>query len=90
LKAPFEKGFFESKIIDIIKNDSRFGSIDVVNKKACTMEGVVCRNTSSFAVEAFKNNVFKYVRKGHVKTDEHWTRNWKRARLKWETEKYDA
>jgi hypothetical protein len=24
------------------------------------------------------------VRRGHVKTDEHWTRNWKRARLRWE------
>lgn len=32
----------------------------------------------------FARNVFKYVRKGHVKTDEHWTRNWKRARLIWE------
>lgn len=31
----------------------------------------------------FARNVFKYVRKGHVKTDEHWTRNWKRARLIW-------
>ncbi len=26
------------------------------------------------------------VRKGHVKTDEHWTRNWMRAKLLWEME----
>ena len=30
------------------------------------------------------HNVFKYVRKGHVQTGEHWTRHWKRARLVWE------
>jgi len=35
-------------------------------------------------VGEFAHNVFKYVRKGHVKTDEHWTRHWKRARLFWE------
>ena len=25
--------------------------------------------------------VGKYVRKGHVQTDEHWTKNWKQAKL---------
>ena len=37
-----------------------------------------------YPVSEFARNVFKYVRKEHVKTDEHWTRNWKRARLIWE------
>lgn len=44
-------------------------------------EGFVCRNTGAFGVENFSKNVLKYVRKNHVKTDEHWTRNWKRAKL---------
>lgn len=50
----------------------------------CTREGVVTRNIGEYPVSEFARNVFKYVRKGHVKTDEHWTRNWKRARLIWE------
>ncbi|MNT61895.1 hypothetical protein D3C72_1995690 [compost metagenome] len=45
------------------------------------MEGIVSRNAAGYEVNAFAQNVFKYVRKGHVKTDEHWTRNWKRAAL---------
>ena len=48
------------------------------------MEGIVSRNANTFGVDAFKQNVFKYVRKDHVKTDEHWTRRWKRAPLKGE------
>jgi hypothetical protein len=52
------------------------------------MEGLVSRNTGAYHKEAFGRNVFKWVRKGHVKTSEHWTRNWKRARLKWEGGKY--
>ena len=42
------------------------------------------RNVGEYPVSEFAHNVFKYVRKGHVKTDEHWTRNWKRAPLVWE------
>ena len=49
-----------------------------------TREGVVSRNVGEYLVSEFAHNVFKYVRKGHVKTDEHWTRNWKRAPLVWE------
>ncbi len=44
-------------------------------------EGFVCRNIGVFGVKDFSKNVLKYVRKNHVKTNEHWTRNWKRAKL---------
>lgn len=44
-------------------------------------EGVVARVARSFTTEAFPECVFKWVRKGHVQTDAHWTRNWQRARL---------
>ena len=47
-------------------------------------EGIVMRNQQSFHDSTFKDNVLKWVRKNHVQTDEHWTRNWKRAPLKWE------
>ncbi len=44
-------------------------------------EGVVCRNAVAFLEADFSTNVLKYVRKNHVQTDEHWTRNWQKATL---------
>ena len=42
-------------------------------------EGVVVRLTSSFPLDDFKHCVCKWVRPNHVQTDEHWTKNWKKA-----------
>lgn len=36
-------------------------------------EGLVVRLMDSFSVDDFSNSVAKYVRKGHVQTDEHWS-----------------
>lgn len=44
-------------------------------------EGVVMRLTSSYKIDEFPNCVCKWVRPHHVQTDEHWTRNWKKAVL---------
>lgn len=44
-------------------------------------EGVVIRTYDSFDNDEFMNNVGKWVRKGHVKTTSHWTRNWQKAKL---------
>lgn len=44
-------------------------------------EGVVVRITDSFKIEDFSKYVCKYVRPNHVQTDEHWTKNWKKAKL---------
>ena len=66
------------------QDPSVFGSCDPWTKVACTREGVVSRNIEEYPVSEFAHHVFQYVRKGHVKTDEHWTRNWKRAPLVWE------
>lgn len=70
------------------------GGYDVLTGKPAT-EGFVLRN-----IEGFETNVgllpvasnefdslFKIVRKGHVTTDSHWTKNWKPASLI-DTEKY--
>ena len=73
------------QIIGWAHEPSLFGSRDVLTEKDCTREGVVSRNINEYPVADFARNVFKYVRKGHVKTEEHWTRNWKCARLVWET-----
>jgi len=45
-------------------------------------EGIVVRNAGMFHNDDFADNVMKWVRKGHVQTDEHWTRNWKKAEIK--------
>lgn len=76
----------QNQILSWAKEPSLFGSVDIHTGLNCTREGIVSRNIGEYAVEEFAKNVFKYVRKGHVKTDEHWTRNWKRARLVWEKE----
>ena len=44
-------------------------------------EGIVMRITDSFPIMEFPHYVCKYVRSNHVQTDEHWTRNWKKAEL---------
>lgn len=41
------------------------------------VEGFVVRNIDSFKYEDFSKNVGKYVRANHVKTDQHWSENWK-------------
>ena len=44
-------------------------------------EGVVVRLAKSFPIEDFSKYVCKWVRPNHVTTDEHWTKNWKKAEL---------
>lgn len=75
---------YESDILALVNQPSYFGSIDTQTQQPCTMEGIVTRNIEEYDVAEFQQNVMKYVRKGHVKTDEHWIRNWKRASLKTE------
>ncbi|NDV93906.1 2'-5' RNA ligase [Dysgonomonas sp. 521] len=74
----------KNQILEWAKEPSIFGSVDTQLGQDCTREGIVTRNIGEYAVSDFAHNVFKYVRKGHVKTGEHWTRNWKRAQLVWE------
>lgn len=47
-----------------------------------TIEGWVIRTVDGFDANQFHKNVAKYVRKNHVQTDEHWTRNWKPCELR--------
>lgn len=84
IDLPVEQKVFEENIFKIVSEPSIFGSVDVLQNKPCVKEGIVSRNTASFHIDDFSKNIFKYVRKGHVKTDEHWTKNWKKAPLIWE------
>jgi len=44
-------------------------------------EGIVVRNAGLFHNDDFGDNVMKWVRKDHVTTSTHWTRNWKQSKL---------
>ena len=74
----------EADVLRWASEPSQFGSVDALTGTPCTREGIVTRNAGAFEVGDFSQHVFKYVRQGHVKTDEHWTRNWRRAQLRWE------
>ena len=86
--TPKDLADFEQKIKNMVMGPGAFEPIDTITKHPCSMEGIVTRAAQSFSTESFAHHVFKWVRKGHVKTNEHWTRNWRRARLKGEGGSY--
>ena len=45
-------------------------------------EGTVVRIAEGFASAEFARNVCKSVRRDHVQTDQHWTRNWRPCALR--------
>lgn len=71
-----------------VETAGNIGGYDPITGLDCS-EGFVIRNKNGFAknegiipvaTNEF-NNLFKLVRKSHVKTDCHWTKNWKPATL---------
>ena len=81
---PFDLLVIENEVKHFASLPSVFDSHDAQTGSACTREGIVTRDAASFSVVDHPHHVFKYVRKVHVKTDEHWTRKWQRARLAYE------
>ncbi|WP_298715431.1 RNA ligase family protein [Chitinophaga sp.] len=79
---------FEKELVAAAGGSGAFGPHNAASGAPATMEGIVTRNADGYPADEFSKNVFKYVRKGHVQTDVHWTRNWKRARLKQEGGNY--
>lgn len=71
-----------------VETEGLLGGYDPVSSKPCS-EGFVIRNKDGFTtnngdlpVESNEfDNLFKLVRASHVKTDVHWTKNWKPAKL---------
>lgn len=71
-----------------INTPGMLGGYDLDTGKPAS-EGFVFRNADSFETNDGVipvmpnefNNLFKVVRPGHVKTDEHWTKNWTEANL---------
>jgi len=57
------QGIFNEEFLKNMKFNSKCGN---------EVEGYVIRNSESFYLDEFQDNVAKYVRKNHVQTDEHW------------------
>ncbi len=74
--------------IDSVETGGVLGGFDPITGKTCS-EGFVLRNSDSFETNQGEilvkpnefNNLFKLVRESHIKTDVHWTKNWKPAPL---------
>ena len=78
---PADRHLFEKSVGAIATGRGSFEPVDAFTGQPTIMEGIVTRNSGSFSMAQFATNVFKYVRKDHVQTNQHWTRNWKRAPL---------
>lgn len=71
-----------------VNTPGKLGGKDTITGEPAS-EGFVVRNKNGFLTNGGGikvlsnefNNLFKVVRKGHVQTDEHWTKNWKPAKL---------
>jgi hypothetical protein len=46
-----------------------------------TREGFVLRLREGFEFDQFGQNACKFVRANHVQTDQHWKKNWRKARI---------
>ncbi|EAY24418.1 RNA ligase family protein [Microscilla marina] len=66
----------------VLREPSEFESLELGIE--VPKEGAVVRLATAFESDDFDQSVFKWVRANHVQTDEHWTRNWKRAPLEHE------
>lgn len=65
----YEGRWEEEEIRNCLKEKSMFGK---------EQEGYVVRNSDSFKLDAFKTNIAKYVRKGHVQDNaKHWMQSFK-------------
>ena len=78
-------------VVPVVRR-GRFGSIDAIRELVAEAhtrashlggqrEGVVIRPAAGFPAADFGSLVCKSVRRDHVRTDEHWTRRWKRCAL---------
>lgn len=72
---------WQRAFLELTHSRGAFDPWDTQTDQPCTQEGIVARDARAFPVDDFAHHVFKYVRKNHVKTTEHWKRNWRRARL---------
>ena len=71
------ESLLQQKILELMSKPSTYGK---------EKEGIVVRTADEFwtteeGMNSFPFHVWKYVRPNHVQTDQHWTKNWKKAEL---------
>lgn len=86
--SDFTEDSLKQYVLHEMSKPNTFWSYDIFDDKPCTMEGIVFRDVNGYHVDDFVRHLFKAVRKGHVKTDEHWEKHWGRAYLRHEVEAY--
>ncbi|MCK9447141.1 hypothetical protein M0Q50_09845 [bacterium] len=72
-----DESWIYNKIDELMSTPSTFSNDDIITPK----EGIVTRIADEFPNDMFFNSLAKWVRKGHVTTDQHWSKNWKIAKL---------
>lgn len=74
----------ESELLELVERlsnePSKVGGFDVITGNKMK-EGVVARTYDEFPVDMFSKMLIKWVRKGHVSTNKHWTKSWRKATL---------
>lgn len=73
----------KSKVLEMVNGKSALGG-RIPGTEIHAIEGCVVRVADSFDDADFSTHVMKWVRKNHVdssKSLEHWTKNWKKAKL---------
>ena len=74
------RGIFQTKeelnkkILELVEEPSALGG---------QREGIVIRLAREFTDDEFSTSLMKWVRKNHVKTDEHWQKHWRKAYIKY-------
>jgi len=71
-----DESWIYNKIEEMMSTPSTFSG-NIITPK----EGIVTRLFDEFPNDMFYNSLAKYVRKDHIQTDTHWSRNWKQAKL---------
>lgn len=69
----------------LFANEAEFKNFVLMGMKSSfgtEIEGYVIRRAGNILPSMWDKSVFKYVRKDHVQTDQHWSRNWKKAELR--------
>lgn len=83
INIPTVPVLFEGKFNSM--KDIQLWMEDEINKPSLLggdREGFVIRVRERINENDYDKKIAKFVRKGHVQTDEHWTKNWKKASLK--------
>jgi hypothetical protein len=81
LDLPLAPVFQEGIFTPMVLKTTILEGMQVPSALGGLREGFVVRSMEGFMEDDFSQKVLKFVRPNHVQTDEHWTRNWQKAKL---------